>query len=48
MPSNVTELSDDELEKVAGGTEIVVAVTAASTIIAATAATVTVTLDKGW
>jgi hypothetical protein len=46
-PSNVTELSDDELEKVAGGTEVI-AIPILS--LAGTAAVVTagVTLDQGW
>ena len=45
-PSNVTELSDDELEKVAGGTELVAVTVGLS--LATIASGAAVGLDAGW
>ena len=50
-PSNLTELSDDDLERVAGGTDLVIvtaAITAATGLVASagTAATVSVIVGK--
>ena len=45
-PSNVTELSDDELEKVAGGTEVFISATAVVTL--SVLVTAPVTVDQGW
>lgn len=45
-PSNLTELSDEELEKVAGGTEVAIVATVAATV--SISATAGVTLDQGW
>jgi nitrile hydratase alpha subunit len=50
-PSNMTELGDDELEKVAGGTELVVIATiafTAATVAAGTIASAQVTVKEGW
>jgi predicted metalloprotease len=50
-PSNATELSDEELEKVAGGTELVVAFSvtlAAATVLGGTIASAQVTVKEGW
>jgi hypothetical protein len=52
-PSNLTELSDDDLERVAGGTEFVVAViagTAAAVGVLASGASASaaITIKKGW
>jgi Nitrile hydratase, alpha chain len=52
-PSNLTELSDDDLERVAGGTELIVGVIAGTAAVVgavatAASATAAVTLKKGW
>ena len=50
-PSNATELSDEELEKVAGGTEIIAVLTvtvAVATVIEGTVASAVYTVGKGW
>jgi Nitrile hydratase, alpha chain len=51
-PANVTELSDDELERVAGGTDVVVTVAAATFIagvsLTGTWATAIYSSGKGW
>jgi len=50
-PSNATELSDEDLEKVAGGTEVIAVLTvtvAAATAIEATVASAVYTVGKGW
>jgi hypothetical protein len=46
MPANIAELSDDELEKVAGGTELVSIVLLATAVGTATIASATT--DAGW
>jgi hypothetical protein len=47
-PSNVTELSDDELERVAGGTELLMATLVFATVAAATAAGAAAGASAGW
>jgi hypothetical protein len=52
-PSNVTELSDDDLERVAGGTELVVGVIAGTAalvgvLVSSASAGAAVTMQKGW
>ena len=50
-PSNSAELSDEDLEKVAGGTELVVVATiafSAATVAAGTIASAQVTVKEGW
>ena len=50
-PANATELSDEELEKVAGGTEVISVVTvtvAAVTAIDAVVGSAVYTVGKGW
>jgi len=52
-PSNLTELSDDDLERVAGGTELVVGLIAGTAatvglVVSAASAGAAVTIQKGW
>ena len=52
-PSNLTELSDDELERVAGGTETVLALIVgtaaiAGALVSSASAGAAVTMQKGW
>ena len=49
----MTELSDDDLERVAGGTELIVAVVAGTAIVggalvSAASAGAAITIKKGW
>jgi len=52
-PSNLTELSDDELERVAGGTETVLALIAGTAalgtaLVSSASASVSIGVAKGW
>jgi hypothetical protein len=52
-PSNLTELSDDDLERVAGGTEFLVAVIAGTAAVvgvlaSGASASAAITIQKGW